>query len=87
MQSNYLYYIFSDQIDLDDNGDEQASVYRTSISSAIPLEVKQIVQLAEQRGDWRIAYSEGDWDRIDTYAIEEKDSSGTCKVIADRYSP
>ena len=85
MESIYRFYIITDVVDLDDNGKEQVSVYSTWIDSDTPMQIDQIIEKAENEGDWKIAFGEGDWDLIDKYTIEEKCSSGSTKVIAKNY--
>ncbi len=87
MESNYRYYVFKDVADLDDDGEEQASVYRMMIDSSSQMQIDQIIEMAEQKGDWKIAFGEGDWNLIDKYTIEEEDPSGNTQVIAENYSP
>jgi hypothetical protein len=87
METNYRYYVFKDAVDLNDDGEEQASIYRTMIDTASPMQVDQIIEKAEQNADWKIAFGEGDWNLIDKYTIEEKGSAGNTKVIAEQYKP
>ena len=85
METNFRFYVCTDAVCLDDNGEEQVSVYRTIIDSDVPLQIDQIIEKAEHEGDWRIAFGEGDWNLIDKYTIEEKCSSGSTKVIAKNH--
>lgn len=87
MKSHYRYYVFLGYIDLDDDGEEQASIYRTSIDSDTPLNVDQIIEIADEEDDWKIAFGEGNWDLIGAYTIEKKDFFGNTKVIAENYIP
>ena len=87
METNYRYYVFKDVVDLDDDGEEQVSAYRTMLDSTSRMQIDQIIEMAEQAGDWKIAFGEGDWNLIDKYAIEEKDPSANTQVIAENYKP
>jgi len=87
MEINYRYYVCADIVDLDDDGEEQASIYSTFIYSDDLMQLDQIIEQAEEEGDWKIAFGEGDWDLLDTYTIEVTDKSGNTKVIAERYEP
>jgi len=84
----FKYYIFTDKIDNDDNGDEQASVYSKIVRSDEKLTPDQIIDFAESNADWKIQFGEGDESLVDTYVIEELDTiSGETTVIADKHSP
>ena len=85
--SIFKYYVFSDQIDNDDNGDEQVSVYRTQFRSDKKLTPDQVIEIAALDTDWKVEYGVGEESRVDTYVIEELDTiSGETTVIADKYS-
>jgi hypothetical protein len=84
----FKYYVFTDKIDNDDNGDEQVSVYSQIVRSDEKLTPDQIIDFAESNADWKIQFGEGDESLVDTYVIEEFDTiSGETTVIADKYSP
>ena len=84
----FKYYVFTDKIDNDDNGDEQASVYSKIVRSDEKLTPDQIIDFAESNADWKIQFGEGDESLVDTYVIEELDTiSGETTVIADKHSP
>jgi hypothetical protein len=84
----FKYYVFTDQIDNDDNGDEQVSVYKTQFRSDKKLTPYQVIEITALGADWKVEYGVGDESRVDTYVIEELDTiSGETTVIADKYSP
>ena len=84
----FKYYVFTDKIDNDDNGDEQVSVYSQIVRSDEKLTPDQIIDFAESKADWKIQFGEGDESLVDTYVIEEFNTiSGETTVIADKYSP
>jgi hypothetical protein len=83
----FKYYVFNDCMDFDDFGDQQVSIYSTWIESEFKLTPDQVIDIAEEKADWRIAFGEGDEDLCDTYKIEEKDlTTGSLLVIANGYS-
>jgi len=67
------YYVSQDLIDLDDDGDEQVSIYKSSVDSDTKLSPHEVIALVEEEADWEIIFGEGDWDKIDMYFIEGKD--------------
>ena len=54
----HSYYVFADKLDYDDNGDEQASIYSTSVDSDELLTRDEVIEKAEEFGDWKIQYGE-----------------------------
>jgi len=86
--TSFKYYVSTDKIDKDDNGDEQVSVYSQIVRSDEKLTPDQIIDFAESDADWKIQFGEGDESLVDTYVIKEFNTiSGETTVIADKYSP
>ena len=75
------YCIFKDLIDFDDDGDEQVSVYRTWIESEKQLTPQQVIDLAEEKADWKIYFGQGDFEKVDAYVIEGKDLQSNSYVL------
>ena len=70
---SHRYYICSDLIDLDDNQEEQVSLYKTSVESSTYLTPAEALAYAEKQGaeNWSIlAFGGGDSKRIDKHHIE-----------------
>ena len=75
------YYIFKDLINFDDDDDEQVSVYRTWIESEKQLTPQQVIDLAEEKADWKIDFGQGDFEKVDTYVIKGKDLQSNSYVL------
>ena len=75
------YHIFKDLIDFDDDSDEQVSVYRTWIESEKQFTPQQVIDLAEEKADWKIDFGQGDFEKVDTYVIEGKDLQSNSYVL------
>ena len=67
------YYVSQDLINLNDDGDEQVSIYQTSVDSETKLLPHEVIALAGEEVDWKIIFGEGDLDKVNMYFIEGKD--------------
>lgn len=71
-QKMFSYSVTIDVVDLDDDKEEQVSIYRAMVESDNELSEEQVIELAEENADWRVvSFGDGDWDQIDNYLVEK----------------
>ena len=67
----FAYFVTTDSLDFpDDNGEEQCSLLTMKVRSETPLTEEQAIATAEEDGDWKIHFGEGDPSKVGFYSVE-----------------
>ena len=67
---DYTYFVSTDIIDTDDCGEEQVTLLTQKVHSNTELTDDEVIELAEESGEWKHHFGEGELEKVGSYSIE-----------------